>query len=212
MLTLRRIAVACLGVLLPFTLAPGRLTHPAPWVLLAMAILIQVTLPVAGHQDMRAAAAEDGNSARWILVVANLLVLVPVLDFVLRAELAPPPFSALVAVGAALVVGGALLRVWAIRVLGNAFTGVVRTTADQALVEQGPYRWLRHPSYTGMLVSFVGEAAMFRSPAGLVLTFAAMLPVYLYRIRLEERALDRHFAGAYAAYRDRTWALCPFVY
>ncbi|MBK7857771.1 MAG: isoprenylcysteine carboxylmethyltransferase family protein [Archangiaceae bacterium] len=206
----RRLVVACVGVLGPFVLAPERLRHPAPWLLLAVAAVIQLTLPRASAADL--GAAEDAGSARLILIVANLVVLVPVLDFVLRPALSPPPLSGWTFVGAAALSAGAVLRLWAIRVLGAFFTGVVHTSDGQSLIERGPYRLLRHPSYSGVLLGFIGEAVLFRSALGLALTLGAMLPVYLYRIRVEERALGRRFAAEWPAYRRRTWALCPWVY
>lgn len=203
--------VACAGVLGPFALRPERLRHPAPWLLLAAAAVIQLTLPRASAKE-QAGAAEDLGSARLILITANVVVLVPVLDFVLRGALWPPPLSGWTLAGALGLGAGAALRLWAIRVLGAFFTGVVRTTDGQRLVERGPYRLLRHPSYGGVLLGFLGEAILFRSSWGLALTLGAMLPVYLYRIRVEERALRSRFGEAWAGYRRRTWALCPFVY
>jgi protein-S-isoprenylcysteine O-methyltransferase Ste14 len=198
-------------VLGPFALRPERLRHPAPWLLLAAAAVIQLTLPRASARE-QAEAPEDLGSARLILITANVVVLVPVLDFVLRGALSPPPLSVWTFAGALGLGAGAALRLWAMRVLGAFFTGVVRTTEDQRLVERGPYRLLRHPSYAGVLLGFVGEAILFRSAWGLGLTFGAMLPVYLYRIRAEEAALHRRFGDAWGAYHRRTWALCPFVY
>ncbi len=172
---------------------------------------MQLTLPKATAQDMADAKA-DANSARLILIASNLVVLVPLVEFVARAEMVPAPWSGWVLAGAPLVVAGTGLRVWAIRVLGSAFTGVVQTTAEQPLINAGPYRVLRHPSYTGVLVAFLGEALLLKSALGALLTLAVMLPVYLYRIRHEETALRAHFGERYAAYQARTSALIPWLW
>ncbi len=172
---------------------------------------MQLTLPIASAHDMAKAKA-DAGSAKLILLAGNLVVLVPVFEFVLRAAMVPAPFSAWVFVGAVVLLGGTALRVWAIRVLGSAFTGVVQTTDEQSLINQGPYRVVRHPSYTGVLLAFLGQSVMFASGWGAALTLGVMVPVYLYRIRHEERALRSHFGERYEVYRSKSWALMPWVF
>lgn len=211
MVQLRRFLIACVGVLGPFVLRPERLWHPGPWVLLLGALVMQLTLPMASAQDMAKAKA-DAGSAKLILLTSNLVVLVPVFEFVLRAAMVPAPFSAWVVVGAVVLLAGTALRVWAIRVLGAAFTGVVQTTEAQPLINRGPYRLLRHPSYTGVLVAFLGQSVMFESGWGAALTLGLMVPVYLYRIRHEERALRAHFGERYDVYRGKSWALLPWLF
>src|SRR3546814_1807757 len=80
--------------------------------------------------------------------------------------------------------GGMGLRWWSIRVLARHFTVDVTIHPDHALVRRGPYRLLRHPSYTGLLVTFLGFALCL----GDWLSLAAMLPVvlaFLWRIQVE---------------------------
>lgn len=51
---------------------------------------------------------------------------------------------------------GIAIRQWSVALLGQLFTIDVRVHPDQTVVERGPYRWVRHPSYTGLIMSFVG--------------------------------------------------------
>ena len=88
-----------------------------------------------------------------------------------------------------LSVAGMLLRWWSIRVLGRFFTVDVATGGDQHIVRTGPYRWLRHPSYTGALTSFFGLGLCQGDFVSLGLIFFPVLAVFLHRIRIEERAL-----------------------
>ena len=94
---------------------------------------------------------------------------------------------------------GLLLRWWCFVVLGRYFTIVVKTSEDQPVVDRGPYRVLRHPSYTGLLLAFGGFGVMLGnwvSTAGsVVLAFIALV----YRLRIEERALN---AALGTRYRD----------
>jgi len=108
------------------------------------------------------------------------------------------------------VIGGTL-RIWPIFVLGRSFSGLVAIQPGHELVTHGPYRYVRHPSYLGMMLGFVGWALVFRSSVGLV---AAVLGLRLLfeRIESEEALLASHFGDAYADYRRRSWRLVPWLY
>lgn len=111
--------------------------------------------------------------------------------------------------GITLMLAGMAFRAWAIRVLAQQFTVDVSIRPDHQLIRHGPYRWLRHPSYTGALATFCGFALGLGSvPAALVV----MLPVtlaFLHRIRIEEAALVSAFPDDYPAYAAHTWRLLP---
>ncbi|MFC3716386.1 methyltransferase family protein [Luteimonas soli] len=113
--------------------------------------------------------------------------------------------------GIALILAGMPLRWWSIRVLARHFTVDVAIRPDHELVRRGPYRLLRHPSYTGLLMTFLGFALCL----GNWLSLAAMLPVilaFLWRIQVEERVLAAAFGDRYAAYARGTKRLIPFVW
>ena len=114
--------------------------------------------------------------------------------------------------GAALVLGGTIFRQWAIRTLGGYFTRTVLVSSDQRIVEEGPYRWVRHPSYTGALLAAAGVGLALGNAASLACLLAAMLPSFAYRIRVEEEALIGALGDPYRAYRARTKRLIPFVW
>ena len=92
-------------------------------------------------------------------------------------------------VGMVLMCAGIAIRQWAVAVLGDLFTVDVRVHAGQSVVERGPYRWVRHPSYTGLILTFVGIGLALGNWAALLLL--AVLPTagLVVRIRFEERAL-----------------------
>lgn len=118
----------------------------------------------------------------------------------------------LFALGVVVGWAGALLRWWSFVTLGRYFTVVVKTSADQPVIDRGPYRVLRHPSYTGLLLIFAGVGVMvgnWLSAAGAIILVLIALN---YRLRIEERALvaalgDRY--GEFAASRAR---LVPYVW
>jgi protein-S-isoprenylcysteine O-methyltransferase Ste14 len=113
-------------------------------------------------------------------------------------------------VGLALMVAGMVLRWYAIRVLGTSFTCEVSTRPGQEVIEAGPYRWIRHPSYTGGLITVLGVLVCCVN----WLSFPALIVVlagYAYRIRIEERALATDLGAPYRDYMRRTKRLIPFL-
>jgi protein-S-isoprenylcysteine O-methyltransferase Ste14 len=113
--------------------------------------------------------------------------------------------------GVALFAVGGALRVWPVFVLSRRFSGLAAIQPGHALVTDGLYGVIRHPSYLGLLVNTLGWALAFRSGIGVLLTML-LVPPLLSRIRAEEALLQAEFGGAYEAYRSRTRRLIPGVY
>jgi protein-S-isoprenylcysteine O-methyltransferase Ste14 len=124
----------------------------------------------------------------------------------------PGPGWLPVVVGVTLMVAGMAFRLWSIRTLGRFFTVTVDVADDQRVVDTGPYAVLRHPSYTGMLIVYLGIGAAFDSWFSLIAAPIPLAAAILTRIRHEERALHDGLGPAYAAYADRTKRLVPFVW
>lgn len=110
-----------------------------------------------------------------------------------------------------LIVAGMLFSVWARVTLGRNWSARVTIKDGHELIERGPYRHIRHPIYTGMLIALLGTGlAAGRLYGALAFVIAA---VSLGRkARLEERWMMREFADRYAQYCRRSWALVPWVY
>src|SRR5262249_21183216 len=113
--------------------------------------------------------------------------------------------------GVVLFAAGGALRIWPVFVLGRRFSGLVAIQPRHTLVTRGIYSVIRHPSYLGWLVGWVGWALAFRSGGGVLLT-AFTIPPLIARIRAEERLLSAQFGDAYDAYRSRTSRLLPGIY
>ncbi len=126
----------------------------------------------------------------------------------------PPPWLGAWATwaGAALAVAGLAFRVWAVATLGQYFTYVVKVSPDQKVVDTGPYRWLRHPSYTGALAAALGIALSMRYAWALALVGVPNFVGYAIRIFVEEKALAEGIGEPYRAYMRRTKRLIPFVW
>ena len=108
--------------------------------------------------------------------------------------------------GTALMTVGIAFRQWAVGTLGRHFSTIVATNARQRLVTGGPYRWVRHPAYTGAILTLAGMPLGLGTWAGTLVALAVALCGYLYRVRVEEAALAERFGQAYrefAAARPR---------
>jgi protein-S-isoprenylcysteine O-methyltransferase Ste14 len=113
--------------------------------------------------------------------------------------------------GVALFTAGGVLRLWPVFVLGRRFSGLVAIQKDHALVTDGIYSVIRHPSYLGLLVGVVGWALAYRSGAGLLLAALTVIPV-VGRIRAEEALLRLQFGESHDAWCARTSRLVPGLY
>ena len=114
--------------------------------------------------------------------------------------------------GVAIMLLGIVLRQWAIWVLGGFFSTEVKIIRNQRIVKEGPYKILRHPSYTGLLMIILG----FGLAAGTWLGTAVALLLFGsatgYRIRIEEIALKKEFGEEYLDYAKKTKRLIPLLY
>lgn len=172
----------------------------------------EIVLALAKRSRGDGATRKDRGSLSLLwLAIGGGIALAVWLRF---AQLAPIalPRRTILAIAVPLLVAGILLRIAAIATLKQSFTVDVAVRADQTIIQHGLYRWMRHPAYTGALLSFYGFALSF----GDWLSFAAIVvPVTLafaYRIRVEERALVEQFGREYEDYMRRTKRLVPGVF
>jgi protein-S-isoprenylcysteine O-methyltransferase len=112
--------------------------------------------------------------------------------------------------GCALIATGLVLRIWSIHVLARFFTVDVSVQQGHELVRSGPYRWIRHPSYTGALLCFLGLGVGLGNAFALPLLFVPVCWAFARRIQVEEQALREAFPQAYPAYAAQTGRLLPW--
>ena len=182
------------------------------WVPLILTVLLFAQEAYAGRLRRADAQARDQGS---LYVFWTLTALGYATAFSLWSSGRPPgpqlPEWTLWA-GAAIATAGIGLRFWSVRTLGRYFTYVVKVADGQPVVEAGPYRLLRHPSYAGMLVTGIGMGLALRyALAPLIIVVPQMLGM-IVRIRVEERALADAIGEPYRAYMRRTKRIVPFVW
>ncbi|MFZ1218079.1 MAG: isoprenylcysteine carboxylmethyltransferase family protein [Chthoniobacterales bacterium] len=107
---------------------------------------------------------------------------------------------------------GLAVRWWAIVTLGRFFTVDVVVEKDHEVVQRGPFRWVRHPSYTGVLVAFMGWAMTLGNWVAMGLVLVPIFVAFVRRMNVEEDALSRALGERYGAYMKRTKRLVPGLY
>jgi protein-S-isoprenylcysteine O-methyltransferase len=117
-----------------------------------------------------------------------------------------------IAVGLGIAASGVALRTWSIVTLGRFFTYDVTIQPEHRVVTAGPYRWLRHPSYTGGLVGLLGLGVALGSAAAVLALVVVPLIGVLIRIRHEERTLRTALGAEYDAYAAHTPRLIPRIW
>jgi protein-S-isoprenylcysteine O-methyltransferase Ste14 len=113
-------------------------------------------------------------------------------------------------IAVALVVIGLVVCIWARRKLGGNWSGSVTVKEGHELVKSGPYRRIRHPIYTGILLMILGTGLASGRVHGL-LAFPIGLSALWLKSRVEERWMGAEFGERYAVYKKESWALIPFV-
>ena len=168
------------------------------------------------------AAARDVKATAWREpFVSRLLHIVPLALAVVLLVPSRSPVAALGKrflsvgtspfwLGAVLTLSGLLFTVWARVHLGTNWSGTVQVKQDHELVTSGPYRFVRHPIYSGLLVAFIGSGlarAEWRGVLAAVLVFWALWR----KLRVEEQRMRAQFGTAYEKYAARTAALIPLI-
>jgi protein-S-isoprenylcysteine O-methyltransferase Ste14 len=199
------LAVAGWGGFRPF------FSHSALTVLVVILFALSILSFFTGA-NLDAGVREDRGN-RWVLPVFGVIGFVNAFlpAYTDRKELWTIDGDTIRWLGVALFAAGGALRIWPVFVLGNRFSGLVAIQREHALVTDGIYRVIRHPSYVGLLINSLGWSLAFRSGVGVILTLFLILPL-LARINAEEKLLHSHFGAHYNAYRSRTWRLIPGIY
>lgn len=179
----------------------------------------EILLTIARRSRSATGAKQDQSTlgAIWLVIAISVTAGV----FVARSTKAGggsnsmfvlPHADVFAIVGVVLFAAGLFLRWWAIITLGRFFTVDVVVEKDHEVVERGPFRLVRHPSYTGVLLAFVGFALTLGDWAAMLVVLVPIFAAFIHRMNVEEEALSRALGERYREYMKRTRRLIPFVY
>ena len=107
---------------------------------------------------------------------------------------------------------GIALRDYSVWTLRKFFTVSVEIKTGHKIIKKGPYKYVRHPSYSGSILSLIGMQIGLRSPIGFFIVLALILLAYSYRIHVEEDAMADSFGTEYEDYKKATKRVIPFVF
>jgi protein-S-isoprenylcysteine O-methyltransferase Ste14 len=199
------LAVSGAGGIAPFFAEPARIV--------LIVVLIALSVAALFTEGSLSPGVREDRGNRWVLAVFGLIgTLIGWLPaYTERIGFWTIDGDVSRWIGVALFAAGGVVRLWPVFVLGRRFSGLVAIQPGHALVTTGIYRFIRNPSYLGLLISSFGWGLAFRSGAGLILA-ALLIPPLVARIHAEERLLQSAFGDEYSAYLARTWRLVPGMY
>jgi len=177
----------------------------------AVWVVSEVVLGIITRRGGTEKSSRDRGSHTllWSLLVASIFIAAQIR---FRPVGRMPEPATMFWIGIALILIGIVIRATAIATLWRYFTVTVMIHESHELIDHGLYRVIRHPSYTGALVSFVGLGFAFGNWFSLAIILAGALIGLAYRIRVEEEALATHFGDRYREYSARTKRLIQGIY
>jgi protein-S-isoprenylcysteine O-methyltransferase Ste14 len=187
-------------------------THPIGAVWLVVSVTAAL-IELSGVGRRREEAVKKDGGSRIVLRVCLIpaIVLLKLSPKIAPAATIHPPLVSVI-VGIVVFSSGEGIRIWSKVTLGRYFTYTVQTSSDQPVITSGPYRFVRHPSYTGILLIAIGAGFVWGNWLGLaVLTLLTLVGV-TYRIYVEEKALLEELGDRYRTYAEHHKRLIPFVW
>jgi protein-S-isoprenylcysteine O-methyltransferase Ste14 len=169
------------------------------------------------HRILRGGAPEDKKKKdKGSLAYIWIVILICVNAAVYLSFRMPFPIvqrgSVMNYTGLSVILAGMILRFYAIASLGRLFTVVVTIRKDHHIKKDGIYSILRHPSYAGSLLSFLGFGLSLNNWLGLIVAFIPVLVAFIYRMDIEEKVLTEQFGNEYTDYMQHTRRILPFIY
>jgi protein-S-isoprenylcysteine O-methyltransferase Ste14 len=167
----------------------------------------------AGHRSNKAAHNQDRDSRRFLLVMVVIGLFIGYsLDKIVNITEISFDHEVIFWTGIFLIYAGMAFRYYAAKVLGLYFTKSVKTVPEQRIIESGPYRFIRHPSYSGALLTLLGFALAATNWLSMIIILVFTFIAYGYRIYVEEKVLLEQFGDRYREYMKRTKRLIPFIF
>lgn len=183
---------------------------------LLMLFISEIFIFVYAHEKKDRKVISRDRETKWLLYL-NFIVCIFIsfynvskkaFDFIRMMKL--PGFCIELGIGSMLL--GIVIRVSAVLTLKKAFTLNVQVTSRQKLITLGLYRKIRHPAYTGSILSLVGVALALRNLLSVIIVFCCCIICYQIRITVEETVLENRFGDKYTSYKHNTYKLFPFVF
>ena len=189
------------------------LLSPYIFLLAVAAVILLWTQPAVTLEDTRQQRTSDRFSVMAIMSGSVLSIAVCVTEWARMRDATHVFVADSISISGILIMAcGIGFRIWAIRTLGRFFTSTVKVQREQQVIQTGPYRLVRHPSYLGAYMAILGSGLMLHAYYGLLLSGIIMLGAYVYRIDVEEKKLISAFGPQYLEYQRKTKKVVPYIF
>jgi len=205
------IVISLLVVIVPACANPDALRAAHLWIVCLLGVLASALQPAYNPFTITAKPKDKWTGAQ-ILWTVYLCQLAAVIEATTLRYPQSMQWNSIVILALGLAILGLCLRSWAVATLGKHFTMHIDVQDDHAIITNGPFALVRHPSYLGAFVMVVASIAFLQAWFALAVAIPALLFAFLRRIHHEEKLLLAHRGDAYSAYRARVHALLPGIW
>jgi len=206
------LVVSSLIVLVPVLVGnPVMLRSPKLWILVVTGVLASLFQPRYNPFGRSPNAKDKGTAAQiiWSIYLIQLSILIEAAYFRYPASIS---WSMLTALSLGLMVSGLAIRTWAVFTLGKDFTWHISTRENQAVMESGPYAFVRHPGYFGAFLTYTSTALFLNAWISFILSIFVLAAAFLRRITHEERELKLKLGASYESYCQRVKSFLPGIW
>ena len=208
---MRTILMLALTVGLPLVGKPNLLLSWPILFLSALGIFLNLSRPT-NEARPQVTSKRDQISKRVMVFSVLLCFSIPIFDYayVTRPQI---EFAQVTTVlGFILISIGILMKYWCMYCLKEFFVEDIQVQKNHKIIQQGPYRFLRHPSYLGAWLRLFGISIFMQCKMGVMWIIFIVIPIYAYRIFLEELMLSQSFGAEYKEYQKNTWKVLPYIF
>ena len=191
---------------------PTFVGHPVETALFIATLVVWIGIEIPRALNTRSDAKQVDQGSLNFLRLCAVVAAVGAALVVRVPATAMPQGPVTFGIGIAVAWAGIGLRWWSFRTLGRYFTFTVQTSADQPVITSGPYRFVRHPSYTGMMLALIGVGSTYGNWLSMAMFAVVLLVGFVNRIQVEEAALSATLGGAYTSYASGRKRLVPLVW
>lgn len=175
-------------------------------------VLSEILLAVITYSRTEHSKIQDRSSFRYLWIIIMMSIMIGMFVGTTGYGFVRTGNGFIAKTGFVLILIGLIVRWWAILSLRRYFTVNVSIRNTHELVAKGIYKYVRHPSYAGSLLSFFGLGIAFSNWLVTLIIFVPILFAFLRRMRIEEDVLRKHFGEAYDQYSKNTSRLIPKIY
>ena len=204
-------AILFIAIVLPLLFKPQLLLTFPILIVFSAGVFLGLTQPTLS-KDKEQLNKDDKFSMIAIVISVILCLAISVVEYAYFLEQLINLQKTRTLIGLGLIIFGFGFRYYSIRVLGKFFSAEVKIRDDHELVQMGPYKYLRHPSYLGAWLGILGVGMFLNSNFGILACLFIYFPAYIYRITCEEKALVFKFPTNYPQYQKQTWKMFPYLF